>query len=303
MDGFLNVLKPPGMTSHDVVSYIRKITGIKKVGHTGTLDPEAAGVLPICIGKATKAAQYITDKKKIYRAIIKLGVETDTQDKYGKVLNIKSADYVTDRDFENVINKYIGKINQVPSIYSAIRHKGKKLYHYAYQGESPDIKSREIEVFDIVIIDKLDRGEYMLDIACSKGTYIRTLCHDIGNHLGCGAHMSQLIRLESHPFRIEEAKSLEEIRDAIDKGCLSNLMEDIDLIFSDYIFLSLKDDSKKKAMNGNPIFRNGTKEDFQYLDVNTKIRLYFEGNFIAIGEVCFDSEYNNNFIKIKTLFV
>lgn len=303
MNGLLNVLKPPGMTSHDVVYFIRKATSVKKIGHTGTLDPEAAGVLPICIGKATKTIQYITDKRKVYRANIKFGVETDTQDKYGKILNKTIVPNITINCMNDVIEKFIGKIHQTPPIYSAIKYKGKKLYEYAYEGQHPPIKSREIEIYDICIIDKLSEDEFMLDIVCSKGTYIRTLCNDIGKELGYGAHMSQLIRLESYPFKIDNAYTLEEIRLASKDKYLDDLLIGIDHVFNDYEKISVKNRVKSFAINGNPIFSSGIEENIQQFEIKTKLKLYIDDRFIGIGEIHYDESYKNKYIKIKTLFV
>lgn len=303
MNGFLNVLKPPGMTSYDVVHYIRKLTGIKKVGHTGTLDPEAAGVLPICVGKATKAAQYIVDKTKIYRANIKFGIETDTQDKYGSILNKIDVYDISADDLKNSLIKFTGLITQKPPLYSAIKHKGKRLYQYAHEGLHPEIKSREIDIYEIKIINKLSKDEFVLDITCSKGTYIRTLCNDIGKELGYGAHMSQLIRLNSFPFDIKNSCTLEEIKLAIYKGNLNSYIIPIDEIFLGYGKAHIKDRFKKAALNGNLIYNGGTKENIQKFSINEKLGLYIDESFIGIGEVHYDKEKDNNYIKIKTLFV
>ena len=231
MNGILNVLKPPGMTSHDVVNFIRREINIKKVGHTGTLDPEAAGVLPICIGKATKAVQYITEKKKKYRANIKFGITTDTQDKYGTIIKEVKVSDIRHEFLQEIIFKFIGKIKQTPPLHSAIKHKGKRLYQYALEGQVVDVKSREIEIYDLCIIDKVNKDEFIIDIVCSKGTYIRTLCNDIGEMSKYGAHMSQLVRLESGPFTINDSLTLEEIQSSAREDKLYNWIIDIDYIF------------------------------------------------------------------------
>lgn len=302
MNGIINVLKPPGMTSHDVVNFIRRETGIKKVGHTGTLDPEAAGVLPICIGKSTKAVQYITEKRKKYRANIKFGISTDTQDKYGKVTKqtvVPDLDIVT---INGLLENFKGKILQTPPIYSAIKQNGKKLYQYAIKGQNVDIKSRYIEIYNITIVDKLARDEFMLDISCSKGTYIRTLCHDIGEKSGYGAHMSQLIRLESSPFRIEDANTLEEIRNAVKEGELCNLIYKPDLLFHELHRINVKKSAEKSAINGNPIFSPGLEDDIEVYEAGTMVRLYIDDDFIALGNIELDNLYNKNYVRVKTLF-
>ena len=303
MNGILNVLKPPGMTSHDVVNFVRRETGLKKVGHTGTLDPEAAGVLPICIGKATKAVQYITDKRKKYRANIKFGMTTETQDKYGNAISEKEVPYINIEFLQEIANKFIGKINQTPPQYSAVKYKGKKLYQYALEGQVVDVKSREIEIYDINIVDRLSKDEFMIDVLCSKGTYIRTLCNDIGQVSGYGAYMSQLIRLESYPFTIYDSFTLEEIQSARKEDYLNKLIINTDYVFSHCEKVSIKDTAKKSALNGNPIYSIGIMEDIEKLKTKTVVRLYVENSFLGLGETHFDDINNRNYIKIKTLFI
>lgn len=303
MNGILNVLKPPGMTSHDVVNFIRRETNIKKVGHTGTLDPEAAGVLPICIGKATKAVQYITEKKKKYRANIKFGITTDTQDKYGAIIKEFKASDISHEFLQEIISKFIGKIKQTPPLYSAIKHKGKRLYQYALEGQVVDIKSREVEIYDISIVDKLSKDEFIIDILCSKGTYIRTLCKDIGEISKYGAHMSQLVRLESGPFTIYDSFTLEEIQSYAREDRLYNLLIDIDYVFSRYDKITIKDTARKAALNGSPIFSIGIIEDIEQLELKTIVRLYLDQVFLGLGEINFDDRNNKNYIRIKTLFI
>lgn len=303
MNGILNVLKPPGMTSHDVVNFIRKETGIKKVGHTGTLDPEAAGVLPICVGKATKAAQYITDKKKKYRANIKFGTVTVTQDRYGNIVEKMEVHDISNEFLQKIINKFIGRIKQTPPLYSAIKHRGKRLYQYAIEGQNPNVESREIEIYNIAIIDKLSKDEFIIDVSCSKGTYIRTLCHDIGQVSGYGAHMSQLIRLESSSFNIKDSLTLEEIESAVKKGDLEHSIINTDYIFSHFDKISIKDTAKKSVLNGNPIYSIGIIENIEQLKPETILRLYVDKVFVGLGEVDVDDKNNRNYIRIKTLFV
>ncbi|MEA4962715.1 tRNA pseudouridine(55) synthase TruB [Lutispora sp.] len=302
MNGIINVLKPPGMTSHDVVYFIRRATGIKKVGHTGTLDPEAAGVLPICIGKSTKAVQYLAEKNKKYRASIKFGVTTETQDKYGKIIKLISVPDIDVMALKKLIDGFKGKIMQTPPMYSAIKYKGKKLYQYALEGETVEVKSRQIEIFDISIVDKIDRDEFILDVFCSKGTYIRTLCNDIGEKSGYGAHMAQLIRLESSPFCIEDSVTLEDIQLAAENNDFQDLLYAPDFLFSDLNKITIKKSAEKSAINGNPIFSAGVEDDIDLYKTETMVRLYIEDKFIALGTIAHDDTNDRNFIKIKTLF-
>jgi len=219
MDGIINLLKPPGMTSADAVAWIRRVLKIKKAGHTGTLDPGVAGVLPLCVGQATKLAEYLTAQEKGYRAEITFGVVTDTQDAFGKVIQ-QSPSSVSRKEFETVLQRFQGEILQLPPMFSAVRKQGKHLYEYARQGLTVERQPRKVTIADIRLVHWED-GRFpkaIFDIRCSKGTYVRTLCHDIGETLGCGAHMSFLIRTSSGPFTIGHSWTLEEIEENLAAG-------------------------------------------------------------------------------------
>ncbi len=212
MEGIINVLKPPGMTSSDVVVWMRKVLKIKKIGHTGTLDPGVAGVLPLCVGKGTRLAEYITEQGKAYLAEVTFGTTTDTQDAFGKVTQVVSTD-LRQSDLERILPSFTGKISQIPPMYSAVRKEGKHLYEYARQGIAIERTPREVSIYKLKL-EKWYEEEFpraILNIECSKGTYIRTLSHDLGQALGCGAHMSNLLRVRSGPFKIQESWPLEEI--------------------------------------------------------------------------------------------
>lgn len=208
MDGILLVNKPAGMTSHDVVNRIRKILHTKKVGHCGTLDPDATGVLVLCIGKATKALQFLMNETKVYQATLFLGTATDTYDSSGQIMEEKAFHGV--RDVEETLQSFIGKQQQIPPIYSAIKVHGKKLYEYARNQEHVDIQPRTIMIEKIELISQQDQS-ITFQVKCSKGTYIRSLCVDIGKKLGYPAHMTHLIRLASGEFYLEDCYSLEDI--------------------------------------------------------------------------------------------
>lgn len=219
MDGVINVHKPVGMTSSDVVVWLRKHLKTRKVGHTGTLDPEVHGVLPICVGRATRLAEYLTEQGKSYRAEITFGIVTDTQDAEGKILRSVKPELNQD-DFLKIVPQFIGSIQQIPPMYSAVRYKGKHLYELARQGIEVERLPREIRISRLRLLS-WQEGEYpkaIFDVDCSKGTYIRTLCHDLGEALGCGAHMSKLVRLRSGPFKLEESWTLEQISNALEQG-------------------------------------------------------------------------------------
>lgn len=303
MNGIINVLKPPGMTSHDVVHFIRKKLKIKKVGHTGTLDPEAAGVLPVCLGKATKAVQYITDKRKKYRTIIKFGIHTETYDKYGKIVKQQQVNMIDIKKLESILEDFKGSIKQLPPIYSAIKVEGKKLYQYALSDEEVDIKEREVNIYSIDILNYNDIDEVVLDIECSKGTYIRSICHDIGQKMGCGACMWQLIRTGSTPFYIEEAYTLEEIDRASIEGTIDNILINTDIIFKELPSVDLKPTAKSAALNGSFIYGKGILQDIELINEETNITIYCENEFIGIGVIKYSSEDNRKYIKIEKMFV
>ena len=259
-NGILNIDKPQCITSHDVVDAIRKIFPNQKVGHTGTLDPLATGVLPICIGEATKLSENLTSEVKSYSVKMLLGVETDTYDITGRivfasVLN-KDEIYIKER-----IKRFIGKQQQVPPKYSAIKVDGKKLYQYARENQDVEIKPREIEIFSIdnIKID-VESKEVAFDVVCSKGTYIRSLVNDIGKKIGCGATMTELRRTRTGNFKIEDSIPL-------------------------YDFLKYYGDSKKITLSDEQLnkFLNGVKIEVQSSD--QIVRVYNKGKYIGLGTV------------------
>lgn len=303
MNGIINVLKPPGMTSHDVVSFIRKVLNMKKVGHTGTLDPEAAGVLPICIGKATKVVQYLTDKHKSYRANIKFGIVTDTYDSCGKIIRETGPISIDVKVLEETLKSFTGIISQKPPIYSALKVGGKKLYQYAREGKEVQISERPVEIYELKLVDMISESEAMIDVQCSKGTYIRSLCYDIGEALGYGAHMTQLIRLESSPFTIEDSNTLEEIKTAAEENRLGDIIKSVEILFKHYKVITVKDSALSSIMNGNPLFEQGVLQGFEGLSENEEVRLYGESGFIGIGNVRYETEKQRLYIKAKNIFV
>jgi len=299
MDGIINVLKPPGMTSHDVVSFIRKCTGIKKVGHTGTLDPGAAGVLPVCIGKATKVSELLMNDDKGYRAEIQLGITTDTQDGYGNVLSERKV-HVNEADIIKTVNTFIGPIQQVPPMYSAIKINGQKLYELARKGMEVKREPRHITIHSINIIDtNLERNTLLIDVRCSKGTYIRTLCCDIGEKVGCGAHMSFLLRTKSGIFTLDKSVTVETIEQYLKENRIQDLLEPIDSIFKEYPSITVNASMERKVLNGNEI-------DIRYLgpfDKGSEIyRIYNEsGRFLCLSKII-QKENNMSFLKIIKSF-
>ena len=214
-DGILNINKPADWTSHDAVKLLRRITGQKRIGHTGTLDPMATGVLPVCFGPATRIMEYLDLDFKKYRCSLRLGIETDTLDIWGETLKESSFDKVTEQDIYKAFEEFDGNISQIPPKYSAIKVAGRKLYDYARAGEEVEIKPRNVYIDELEIEEiNLEAGEITFTVVCSKGTYIRSICRDVGINLGCGAAMCALERLASGVFSVEDAIDLESLRTA-----------------------------------------------------------------------------------------
>lgn len=213
MDGIVNVLKPAGLTSHNVVAKLRKIYRTKKVGHTGTLDPDAVGVLPVCVGQATRLVEYLTEKDKIYRTVLKFGRETNTQDGTGQVTATTALPTLSKAEFCAVTEQFVGEIQQVPPMYSAIKKDGQPLYKLARQGIAVELAPRSVTIHAIKVL-MYNQESAMLEIHCGKGTYIRTLCQDLGRACGSSAYMAYLMRTASGAFTIEQAVPLERLQQA-----------------------------------------------------------------------------------------
>ena len=209
LSGILNINKPKGLTSHDVVEKIRKISGIQKVGHAGTLDPIAIGVLVVCLGKATRLVQFIMQSPKTYKATLRLGISTDTHDAEGKIINEVPVN-VTLEEIKEALQTFLGPIEQIPPLYSAIKVGGKRLYELAREGKAITPPPRQVEIYRIEVLN-WESPFLTLEIECSPGTYIRALARDLGEKLGCGAHVTELVRLRSGRFSLEEAVPLEEL--------------------------------------------------------------------------------------------
>ncbi|MBN4067806.1 MAG: tRNA pseudouridine(55) synthase TruB [Alkaliphilus sp.] len=295
MNGVINILKPPGMTSHDVVSFVRKTLNMKKVGHTGTLDPNAAGVLPICIGQGTKVSQFLLDSVKRYRTELTLGVTSDTQDSYGDV----SKQMETDFDVETIRNavlSFIGDYMQTPPMYSAVRMNGKKLYELAREGIEVERKSRLVHIKSIDIIH-IKNNKVLFDVTCSKGTYVRTLCHDIGAKLGCGGIMSFLLRTKTGPFDLSTSVSLEEFRQKAEKYILPI---DFPLLHLGRIDINTR--VSKLALNGARLSYLDFLSREPNIVTGDTLRIYLESKFIGIATMKKDNE-GKDYIKFSKLFV
>lgn len=290
MNGIILIDKPLGKTSHDMVYFVRRLTGIKKVGHTGTLDPDASGVLPVCVGKATKVCDMLTASDKRYRATLILGKTTDTQDASGTVLTENEVTVTAD-DIMNITKKFIGEIEQIPPMFSAIKKDGKKLYELARQGITIEREPRKIRIFSIDVLNiELENKTVEIDVHCSKGTYVRTLCEDIGNALGCGAYMNTLRRTQSGGFAISECHTTEELMQIKETGKIESVLIPTDKVFEAYDKVVLDDFLAAKAKNGIRIRRKGLTDGEKY-------RIYDQsGEFLAV------SRYNGTELVLEKAF-
>lgn len=289
--GIINIHKEKGFTSHDVVAKLRGIIGQKKIGHTGTLDPDATGVLPVCLGKATKLCDMLTDKNKTYETVLLLGKTTDTQDISGEVLSEKSTDGIDVGSVEACIKGFVGEYMQIPPMYSALKVNGKKLYELAREGIEIERKARPVVIYDICI-KEICLPRVRMEVKCSKGTYIRTLCHDIGEKLGCGGCMEELIRTKVSRFELSDSLTLREVQEKKDAGLLGEILVPIDEMFAEYRSVTLKKEYAPLVYNGNMFAPKHMNERLELCD-GEQVRVYDEsGRFLAIYE----------FQKIRKMF-
>ncbi len=251
ISGIINVYKEAGYTSHDVVARLRGILRQKKIGHTGTLDPAAEGVLPVCLGKGTRLCSILEETDKTYQVTVLLGTETDTEDLTGEVLRQRPVT-CTEEEVRSCISSFIGEIDQIPPMYSALKVNGKKLYELAREGKTIERKPRRITVHNIEIID-ISLPEVTASVTCSKGTYIRSLCRDIGEQLSCGGCMKNLLRTHACGFSIQEAKKLDEIEAMMKGDGLGDFLTPIDQMFAHYPQVIIPASKNKLLMNGNAI--------------------------------------------------
>ena len=279
ISGVVIVNKGEGITSQGVVNRIKRLFGVKKAGHTGTLDPLATGVLPVLIGRAVKASEFMLTEDKHYRATLLLGITTDTEDVTGEVLT-RSDRVPSEDEVKEAVSLFVGRIFQTPPMYSAIKVGGKKLYELAREGKVINREKREVTVHSI-LVNKLSEREYTLDVHCSKGTYIRTLCADIGAHLGVGGVMKALCRTEAAGFSLNEAYSLEELEE-MDKKARMGAALPVESIFSDCDAVTLPDFFARLAKCGQQIYLKKIGLD---KEEGERVRLYSSSGFFAVGEV------------------
>lgn len=310
MDGIINVYKERGFTSHDVVARLRGILRQKKIGHTGTLDPEAEGVLPVCLGRATKVCDLLTDKDKTYEAVMKLGIVTDTQDMTGTVLKEKKpfeaegAGLTETEKCEKIREaclSFLGEYSQIPPMYSALKVNGKKLYELAREGKEVERKPRTVRIHELIVEDiDLEHNEVKLTVSCSKGTYIRTLCHDIGRKLGFGATMKALKRTKVERFLLGDSLTLAQIEELAKAGEIEEKLLPVDMVFANMPVVIIKENASKLIYNGNPFYpkhideENSPKTKAGFFE---KVRVYdFQNRFIGLYEY---EEKNKRYKPVK----
>ena len=279
MNGIINVFKPKDMTSHDVVNILRRITGIKRIGHTGTLDPMATGVLPICIGKATRVSEYLLNLDKEYIADLTLGSQTDTLDMEGEITNTSDKE-VSEEDIIEAIDSYKGDILQTPPMYSALKFQGKKLYELAREGKTIERAKRKIKIYSIDILNIDDNKKITFKVHCSRGTYIRSLCDDIGYDLGTFGYMSYLMRTKAGSFEIQDSYSLDYIK-SLDKDEIRDILITMDSSLEHIDSFNIDDRHYDRLINGVKIKLDNDidfEEDKDY-------RIYCKDSFIGIGNI------------------
>ena len=283
MNGFLIANKPTGCTSSNVVVFVRKrLPKGTTVGHGGTLDPEASGVLPVCVGSAARLFDYIIDKKKTYVARIKLGEETDTQDATGQVVKTLPVE-VGEAELKAVLPRFVGEIEQIPPMYSALKRDGKRLYKLARKGEIVELEPRKCRVDDVEYLGPEGDNTYLLRIQCGKGVYIRTLCHDIGQALGCGAHMKTLERTAAGIFTLENALTTEQIDDLFQAGRLEEALLPLDTPLEHIPAVHVSGERVRHAVkNGNPLKKYWIHDEIP--EGADAVRIYLEGVFAGIGQ-------------------
>lgn len=296
INGVINIYKERGFTSHDVVAKLRGILKQKKIGHTGTLDPDAEGVLPVCLGKGTRLCDMLTDHSKVYEAVLLLGQSTDTQDVSGTVLQEASVE-VSEEEVREAIMSFVGPYDQIPPMYSALKVNGQKLCDLARAGKEVERKARPVEIYEIQI-EEIYLPRVRMTVSCSKGTYIRTLCHDIGEKLKCHGCMESLLRTRVGQFQLKDSLTLAQVETYRDENRVSEIVMPVDQVFSDCPALKLTKEAAKLGYNGNPFSSTQVlTEDGQTVDKSLKISLnsgkwfrVYDPERVFIGVYAYDSK-------------
>ena len=278
--GILNVNKPRGMTSFAVVSLVRRLTGIRKVGHAGTLDPIADGVLPICLGPATRIVDYIVGQPKLYRAAVRLGVATDSYDSEGEVVATGDPSGVSRDDVEQALASFVGEIQQMPPMYSALKYQGQPLYRYARAGKTVPRQERTVRIYRLELL-RFDSPVVEIELEVGKGAYVRSIAHDMGEQLGCYAHMEQLTRVRSGPFTLDSAVELRELEAAAERGDWEELLLPADRVLESWHAALLGEPHSQDVQHGQLLVL--TPVGSKRIDLDTPCRAYSEdGEFLAI---------------------
>ena len=287
MNGVLNINKEPGMTSFDVVKIVRRMLKIKKVGHTGTLDPQAKGVMILCLGQATRIVQFLMGQDKEYHFLASLGIATDTQDSSGEEIAKDEASFINREQIEAALDNFRGEILQLPPMVSALHYQGKRLYQWAREGKEVDRPKRKVEVKELALLS-LKEGTYpeiTLRAVVSSGTYIRTLCHDLGEILGVGGHLSSLTRTRCGSFKIEESRTIKELKNVRDEGRLKEIICPMDEALRQFPALTVRERAVRKLLNGLPLGQEEVLRKDEEIEPGDHLRLYSPSKrFLAIGK-------------------
>jgi tRNA pseudouridine55 synthase len=280
--GILNINKPRGRGSFAVVSLVRRLTGVKRVGHAGTLDPIADGVLPVCLGSATRIVEYLVDSPKAYRGTVRLGVTTDTYDSEGAVVATGDPSGVTRTQAEEALLHFVGAIRQLPPMYSALKHQGKPLYRYAREGKEAPREERTVNVYRIELL-RFEPPLVEVEIECGRGAYVRTIAHDLGQRLGCGGHLEALTRLRSGPFAVEDAIDLDEFESAVRADTWRELLLPPDLVLESWQAALLEGEHVLDVRSGRLVLLTPLRAEQGEPDVEALCRAYSsDGEFLAI---------------------
>jgi len=303
MNGILNIFKPKGISSYKVVKEVRNILNISKAGHTGTLDPSASGVLLICIGQATKIAEFLVGMKKHYQGEMILGISTDSQDAEGKIIGKKEVSTdINEKRIKDIFRKYEGTISQMPPMFSAAHYKGKRLYHLARKGIDVKRNPKKVKIYQLNLINFAQKVNPIVkfEVVCSKGTYVRTLCNDIGDELGCGAHLSNLVRKKVGNFSIEDSLNLEELKK--EKALGKRYLISIDSALEELNKITLKNEAIKTVLNGGVISSEQIVEIPKWLKTKKDkfVKIFdAKGNLLSIGTSIKDDRKNIIFKPVK----
>ncbi len=289
MDGILNINKPSGPTSHDIVGMVRRAAHQKRVGHAGTLDPAASGVLVVCLGNATRVVEYLMDSRKTYCATAVLGIETDSEDATGSITADRDCSHITRLDVESVLPQFTGIIQQIPPMVSALHHNGQRLYDLARAGQVVERAPRTVEIYSLKMTDFKPgvHPEITIEVECSKGTYIRTLCADIGNAVDCGGHMASLVRTAVGQFTLSNAVTPDELKECADGDRWSDILYPIDAVLSEMPFVTVTAEDVGRVANGVKLpSTNLVQADLSNIPLNSPLRIKdHDGRLLAIGSL------------------